>query len=52
MEENMGNSKSSDTVTVREPSSTGARAEGDVVRLSADPDEVHLFSPDTTERLN
>ena len=39
-------------IVVREPSSAAARTEGEVVRLTADPREVHLFSPDTTERLN
>jgi len=39
-------------VTVREPSSGDRRVEGSTVRLRADPEQVHLFSPDTTERLN
>jgi ABC-type sugar transport system ATPase subunit len=39
-------------IVVREPSSAAARTEGEIVRLTADPAEVHLFSPDTTERLN
>ena len=40
------------SVTVREASGTPAAAEGSEVRLGADPDEVHLFDPTTTERLN
>jgi ABC-type sugar transport system ATPase subunit len=39
-------------VTIREPSGAEARIEGSEVRLTADPTQVHLFSPDTTERLN
>jgi multiple sugar transport system ATP-binding protein len=39
-------------ITVREPTSIPAPNEGDRVRLSASPDEVHLFDPNTTERLN
>jgi ABC-type sugar transport system ATPase subunit len=39
-------------VTIREPSSADHRIEGTDVRLTADPRQVHLFSPDTTERLN
>ena len=39
-------------VTIREPSSADARVEGTDVQLTADPSQVHLFSPDTTERLN
>jgi ABC-type sugar transport system ATPase subunit len=38
-------------VTVRESSAGPAPAEGDEVRLRADPGEIHLFDPDTTERL-
>ena len=40
------------TIIVREPSSAGARTDGEIVRLTAEPDEVHLFDPDTTERIN
>ncbi len=39
-------------VTIREPSSAEHRVEGTKVRLTAEPEQVHLFSPDTTERLN
>ena len=39
-------------VTIREPSSAEHRVEGTTVRLTAEPEQVHLFSPDTTERLN
>jgi ABC-type sugar transport system ATPase subunit len=39
-------------VTIREPSSAETRVEGTAVQLTADPAQVHLFSPDTTERLN
>jgi multiple sugar transport system ATP-binding protein len=39
-------------VTIREGSSAAARTEGDRVRVTAAPEHVHLFSPDTTERLN
>jgi ABC-type sugar transport system ATPase subunit len=39
-------------VTIREPSSAETRIEGSDVQLTADPAQVHLFSPDTTERLN
>ena len=39
-------------VVVRQPSEGTPPTVGDGVRLSAAPAEVHLFSPDTTERLN
>jgi ABC-type sugar transport system ATPase subunit len=39
-------------LTIREPSSAETRVEGAPVHLTADPAQVHLFSPDTTERLN
>lgn len=39
-------------LTVREASSAEPRTEGARVRLTAQPEQVHLFSPDTTERLN
>jgi ABC-type sugar transport system ATPase subunit len=39
-------------VILREPSEGEAPAVGQAVRLGARPDEVHLFHPDTTERLN
>jgi ABC-type sugar transport system ATPase subunit len=39
-------------VTIREPSSAEPRIEGTDVQLTAQPDQVHLFSPDTTMRLN
>ena len=39
-------------ITIREPSSAEARPAGERVQLTAGPAQVHLFSPDTTERLN
>ena len=39
-------------VTVREPVGAGLRTAGERVRLDIAPDQVHLFDPDTTERLN
>jgi multiple sugar transport system ATP-binding protein len=40
------------TVVVRQPASAGPIAVGDAVALGADPADVHLFDPATTERLN
>jgi multiple sugar transport system ATP-binding protein len=39
-------------VTVRQASEGTPPVVGETVRLSAAPGEIHLFSPDTTERLN
>jgi ABC-type sugar transport system ATPase subunit len=39
-------------VTVRESTATHGAAAGDAVRLTADPAHLHLFDPNTTERLN
>ena len=39
-------------VTIREAANAEPRAAGERVRLTAKPEHVHLFSPDTTERLN
>ncbi len=39
-------------ITIRQSSGAEAVASGDVLTLAADPDHVHLFDPDTTERLN
>jgi ABC-type sugar transport system ATPase subunit len=39
-------------VTVREPVSAGLRTAGERVRLDIAPDQLHLFDPETTERLN
>lgn len=41
-----------ESVVVRESSSTGSASVGDVVAVGADPADVHLFDPATTERLN
>jgi ABC-type sugar transport system ATPase subunit len=41
-----------EAVVVREPASTGVASIGDVVAVGADPGDVHLFDPATTERLN
>jgi ABC-type sugar transport system ATPase subunit len=41
-----------ETVVVRQPSGAGAVEIGDVVALGADPGDIHLFDPATTERLN
>jgi ABC-type sugar transport system ATPase subunit len=38
-------------ITVREPAEGPGPAVGELVRLGADPDHVHLFDPNTTERL-
>jgi ABC-type sugar transport system ATPase subunit len=38
--------------TIREASSAELRTAGAQVHLTAEPEHVHLFSPDTTERLN
>jgi multiple sugar transport system ATP-binding protein len=39
-------------IIVREPSNADDRTEGQTVHLTAEPDEVHLFDPDTTVRIN
>jgi hypothetical protein len=39
-------------VVVREAAGVGTADIGDVVALGAAPGDVHLFDPDTTERLN
>lgn len=39
-------------VIVRQPSEGSPPAIGSTVRLTAAPDELHLFDPDTTERIN
>ena len=39
-------------ITVRQSSGDAPVAAGDVLPLTADPGQVHLFDPDTTERLN
>ena len=39
-------------ITIRQSSSAQAVSPGDALTLAADPDHVHLFDPDTTERLN
>jgi multiple sugar transport system ATP-binding protein len=39
-------------VVVRQPSEGAPPNVGETVHLSAPPHEIHLFSPDTTERLN
>ena len=39
-------------VVVREPSAGVGMAPGTAVQLVADPAEVHLFDPETSERLN
>ncbi len=39
-------------VTIREPAAGDLRSAGEKVRLTADPAQVHLFSPDTSRRLN
>jgi len=39
-------------VVIRQPSEGQPPADGELVRLSAIPDEVHLFDPTTTDRLN
>ena len=39
-------------ITLREPSEGAPPAAGTEVRLSADPAQVHLFDPNTTERIN
>ena len=40
------------TVVVRQPASSGPISVGDVVAIGADGNDVHLFDPATTERLN
>ena len=39
-------------ITVRQSSGDDPVAAGDVLPLTADPGQIHLFDPDTTERLN
>jgi multiple sugar transport system ATP-binding protein len=39
-------------VTIRESTAEKAPTEGDRIRLTAAPEHVHLFDPNTTERLN
>jgi ABC-type sugar transport system ATPase subunit len=39
-------------VTVREPTASATRIDGTEVRLTAAPDQIHLFDPNTSERLN
>jgi ABC-type sugar transport system ATPase subunit len=39
-------------VTIREGTGGTAPAVGEHLTVTADPDHIHLFSPDTTERLN
>jgi multiple sugar transport system ATP-binding protein len=39
-------------VRVREAASAGLRTAGEQVRLAIAPDQVHLFDPETTDRLN
>jgi multiple sugar transport system ATP-binding protein len=41
-----------EALTIRESSANPPRHEGETVHLTADPDQVHLFDPQTTERLN
>ncbi len=47
-----GGAGSTTDVVVRQPSEGTPPTVGDTVHLSAPPHEIHLFSPDTTERLN
>ena len=39
-------------ITIRQSSGAAPVAPGEVLTLAADPEHVHLFDPDTTERLN
>jgi multiple sugar transport system ATP-binding protein len=39
-------------VVVREATGSGSATVGDAVVVGADPGDVHLFDPDTTERIN
>jgi ABC-type sugar transport system ATPase subunit len=40
------------SVVARQPTAGAGPTPGDNVRLSVDPADVHLFDPDTTERIN